>query len=77
MDTEFEVCSYCEHRTATWCTECFGCKVCCPDGKHCDICGQSLSQCERTLCGGMAAFVAPVIALESAVDQTHVRQTGT
>jgi hypothetical protein len=58
LDVEAEVmaCSYCEKQTTNWCPECFGCLTCCPpEHQHCEKCGQSLVQCDATLCGGMAA----------------------
>lgn len=47
-----EYCSYCERKTDSWCSECFGCATCCPDHVHCDECGQSTLQCAATCCGG-------------------------
>ena len=55
-EIEIGICSYCERQAKEWCRECFGCHECCPNHQHCETFGQSLVQCERTCCGGMAHF---------------------
>ena len=59
MSADIEVCSYCERPTFIWCDECFGCPDCCPTGEHCEMCGMSLLQCERQLCGGLRELDEP------------------